>query len=192
MKIVLFRSVDNLGAAGETVDVKRGYFRNYLGPRGFAAPATRANLALVESQRRKIEAMVARERSAATDAAKGLEGVALAFELRANERGQLFGSVGTIDIAKALAAKGHDVDRRKIELPEIIKTLGTFPVRIRLYPEVYASISVTVERLLSIAEREAIEEETARRAAEEERLKAQGRVDAEEIAAEEAEAAEAN
>jgi len=159
MKVVLFRSVDNLGSAGEVVDVRPGYFRNYLGPRGYAKEASKANLAEMESRRKKIEAIVARERAEAQDSAGSLNGIALAFELRANDRGQLFGSVSTADIAKALADKGHTVDRRKIELAEVIKSLGTFDVRVRLYPGVYAGLKVTVTRLLRPEEIEEMQEQ---------------------------------
>ncbi|MBI5154353.1 50S ribosomal protein L9 [Candidatus Poribacteria bacterium] len=162
MKVVLFRSVDNLGSAGDVVDVRRGYYRNFLGPRGYAKLASRANLALMESQRKKIALVVARERNDAQAAAQALAGASVKFELRANDKGQLFGSVTTSDIAKALAEQGHEIDRRKIELSEHIKAVGTFHVRIRLYPEVYGEVSVTVERLLRPEERQALEEEQAR------------------------------
>lgn len=171
MKIILFRSVDNLGSAGDVVDVKRGYFRNYLGPRGYARLADKSSLALMESRRKKVDAMVRRERAAAGDMAAALNGIELAFELRANDRGQLFGSITTIDIAKALAEQGHEIDRKKIELPEHIKTLGRFPVRLRLYPEVYADIHVTVKRLLRPEEIEAMQEEEERKKREEERAR---------------------
>lgn len=183
MKVVLFKSVDNLGSAGEVVDVKRGYFRNYLGPRGYAKLATSGNLTLVESQRKKIEAMVQRERTEAQVAAQDLTGVSVTFQLRANDRGQLFGSVTTQDIAKALDEKGFKVDRRKIELSEHIKALGDYPVKIRLYPEVYAEIGVTVERLLRPDEVEAFEE--AQRKAAKAEAKAQAPDAAEDEAPEE-------
>ncbi len=163
MRIVLFKSVDNLGSAGDVVDVKRGYYRNFLGPRGFAREATRANLALMESQKNKIQAMVQRERLAAGEAAEALQGVVLEFELRSNDKGQLFGSVTSMDIAKSLADKGLAIDRRKIEMPEAIKLLGTYPVRIRLYPEVFAEISITVKRLLTPEEIEHMKAEEERR-----------------------------
>lgn len=192
MKVILFRSVDNLGSAGEVVEVKRGYFRNYLQPRGYAREHNRANLALMESRRKKIEAMVARERSSAQTSAEAINGIELTFELRANDRGQLFGSVTTSDIAKALAEKGHTVDRRKIEISEAIKSLGKYPVRIRLYPEVFAEIDVIVERFLRPEEREALEEQ-ARKAAEAKAAKAAAleAAEGEEAAPEDAPAAEA-
>jgi large subunit ribosomal protein L9 len=165
MKVILFRSVDNLGQAGEVVDVKPGYFRNFLGARGYAKEATRANLALMESRRKKIEAIVAKERTDAQSQKAKIDGTELSFELRANDRGQLFGSVTTADIAAALAAKGHDVDRRKIEISEQIKHLGKFHIRVRLYPEVYGDITVMVERQLRPEDREAMEAEEEQRAA---------------------------
>lgn len=188
MRVILFRSVDNLGSAGETVEVKRGYFRNFLGPRGFAREHTPANLSLVESSRKKLEAMVAHERSEANKSAEELNGIELTYELRANDKGQLFGSVTPIDVAKDLGERGHQVDRRKIEFTEPIKTLGTYPVRIRLYPEVFAEISVKVERFLRPEEIEAIEEQRRR----DEKAKAEAKAAvAEEGAEAEAEATEA-
>jgi len=164
MKVILFRSVDNLGQAGEVVDVKPGYFRNFLGARGYAKEATRANLALMESRRKKIEAIVVQERSEAQSQKAKIDGTELTFELRANDRGQLFGSVSTADVAAALAAKGLEVDRRKIEISEQIKHLGKFHIRVRLYPEVYGDITVTVERQLRPEDREAMEAEEEQRA----------------------------
>lgn len=181
MRVILFQSVDNLGAAGEVVNVKPGYFRNYLGPRGYARQATKANLALIESQRKKIEAMVAREREAAKAAAGDLNGVHLVFELRANDKGQLFGSVTTQEIARLLAEKGYTVDRRKIELSDPIKSVGENAVRIRLYPEVYAEITVEVKRFLRPEEIEAIEEMERKKA---EALEAAAAGDSEDLEAE--------
>lgn len=180
MKVILFRSVDNLGQAGEVVDVKRGYYRNYLGPRGYARIANRANVALVESRRKKLEALVARERAQASESAEDLNGVELTFEIRANDRGQLFGSVTTAMIAERLAEMGHPVDRRKIELADHIKSLGEFPFRIRLYPEVYADLTVKVEQFLRPEEREALEEEERRKAAQAAKEEARAAEDADE------------
>lgn len=148
MKIVLLQSVDNLGIAGEAVEVRPGYYRNYLGPRGIALPATKGNLKLVEAQRKRLEAQVAREKSEAHQLRDLLHGTALEFHLRANDKGQLFGSITTMDIGQALAAAGKTVDRRKIEIGEPIKTLGDHKVRVRLYTEVYAELKVTVSRLV--------------------------------------------
>ncbi|MEQ8820867.1 MAG: 50S ribosomal protein L9 [Sumerlaeia bacterium] len=168
MKVVLFKSVDNLGQAGELVDVKRGYYRNFLGPRGFAREASKANVALMEQQSKKLQAVVAREREEAKVRANDMDGIRLEFKHRANDNGQLFGSVTTTDVAAALAEKGFDVDRRKIEIGENIRTLGEFPVKIRLYTEVYANLKVIVERFRTPDEIRAMEEaeERAREQAE--------------------------
>lgn len=175
MKVVLFRSVDNLGDAGQIVDVKDGYFRNYLGPRGYARLANRANLALMESRRKKLEAIVARERSAAMNTKKTIDGTELRFELRANDRGQLFGSITAGDIAAKLQElKGFKVDRRTIEISENIKHLGKFLVKVRLYSGVYGEITVYVDALLRPEEKEALEAAAeAKRKAEEKAAAAQ-------------------
>lgn len=157
MRVILFKSVDNLGSAGEEVTVKPGYYRNYLGPRGFAQPATPSVRALVQSRRKKLEALVEREREAAKASAGDLSGVQLTFELRANDTGQLFGSVTTADIAQRLAEMGYEIDRRKIELAGQIKALGDYEVRVRLYQGVYATIALTVDRFLTPQEREELE-----------------------------------
>jgi len=191
MKVVLFRSVDNLGQAGEVVEVKPGYFRNFLGARGFAKVANRQNLALMESRRKKIEAEVAREKAQAESQKSEVDGTQLTFELRANDRGQLFGSVTTGDIAAALAAKGMPVDRRKIEIGEPIKSLGEYHIRIRLYPEVYGDVVVTVERQLRPEEREALEAEEEARAKREAKAAAAAKAAKNEPAAEEAAADDA-
>ncbi|MGF1574242.1 MAG: 50S ribosomal protein L9 [Sumerlaeia bacterium] len=172
MQVILFRSVDNLGSAGEIVEVKRGYYRNFLGPRGYAKIANKENIALIEGRRKKIEVMLAREREEASTIAEKLTGVELTFSMRANDKGQLFGSVTSMDIAQQLANEGHAVDRRKIELPENLKAVGTYPVRIRVYPEVYAEISVIVQKEVRpeeledqrIAEEEAAAEQERRSA----------------------------
>ncbi len=170
MRVVLFQSVPNLGLAGDVVDVKPGYFRNYLEPRGYALPETPQTLNLLASKKKKIEQALLREKAQAEDAQGALSGITLRFELKAGERGRLFGSVTNRDIADALAEKGIEVDRHKIELPESIKSIGTHKARVRLHPEVVAEIDVVVEPenkeiLEAMAAREA--EAQAKAAAEE-------------------------
>lgn len=183
MKVVLLKSIDKLGQAGEAVDVKRGYYRNFLGPRGFALEATKQNLTLVESKKKKLEAMVAREQTDAEQIKSQLEGKELTFELRANDQGQLFGSVTQRDIADAIKESFNvEIERRKIEIGHL-KSLGPHPVKLRVYPGVVATITVTVERLLT--EEEKAEIEAAKEAAEKAAQKRAER----EAAAAEAEAA---
>ncbi len=152
MKVVLLRSVDKLGIAGDSVDVRAGYYRNFLGPRQLAVMASEGNLKLVESRRKKLQAVVARERSEAERARDTMSGVELTFQLRANDKGQLFGAVTPSDVVAALHAKGYDIDRRKIELGGSVKTLGKHKARVRLYPEIAAEIILIVERLMTPAE----------------------------------------
>lgn len=147
MKIVLLKSVDNLGQAGEEVAVKRGYFRNFLEPRGYALTATEKNVKYVQSRRRKLEALVAAETDSAEKIKAQLEGAKLVFQLRAGEKGQLFGSVTPHDIVARVKEEFNiEVERRKVEAPHI-KSLGDHAVRIRIYPGVAATINVFVEPL---------------------------------------------
>lgn len=155
MQVVLLRSVDNLGTAGDTVEVRPGYYRNFLKPRGFADLATPAVLKLVESRRRKLAALVEREKAAASSARGSLDGVQIEFHLRASEKGQLFGSVTTNDIARELGKLGHNVDRRTIEIGEPIKSLGSHKVRVRLYTGIYAEVKIEVKRQLRPGEEDA-------------------------------------
>ena len=144
MQVILLKEMENLGDVGEVVDVKPGYARNYLVPRGFAIPATKANLARIEEEREHLVAAAAREIEKATALATDIEGQALNFPVRAGEDGRLFGSVSPSDIADALAEKGIEVDRRNVQLAEPIKQLGTYKVPIRLSAEVQPEVTVWV------------------------------------------------
>lgn len=149
MKIVLLNSVDNLGQAGDAVDVKRGYFRNFLGPRQMALVANPANLKLVESKKKKLQALVAVETADASALKAKLDGGKLKFELRAGERGQLFGSVTTRDIQESIQSTlGVEVDRRKIDAIGL-KSIGDHVVKVRIYPGVIATLTATIERLVT-------------------------------------------
>ncbi len=158
MKIVLLKSVDNLGQAGEAVDVKRGYFRNYLGPRGMALLATPQNLKVVESKKKKLEALVAREKTDAEKIQAELDGKTVTFHLRAGDRGQVFGSVTTRDFVDAVKEEFNvEIERRRVDM-ENLKTLGDHQVRIRIYPGVNAMVNARVERLIEPGEEHLFEE----------------------------------
>lgn len=144
MQVILMKEMENLGDVGEVVDVKPGYARNFLVPRGFAVRATKANLARIEEEREHLVAAAAREIEKATALATDIEGQSLNFPVKAGEDGKLFGSVSSSDIADALEAKGIEIDRRTVQLAEPIKQLGTYKVPIRLSAEVQPEVTVWV------------------------------------------------
>ena len=144
MQVILMKEMENLGDVGDVVDVKPGYARNYLVPRGFAIRATKSNLARIEEEREHLVAAAEREIEKATELASEIEGQSLNFPVRAGEEGKLFGSVSSSDIADALAEKGIEVDRRTVQLAEPIKQLGTYKVPIRLSAEVQPEVTVWV------------------------------------------------
>ena len=144
VNVVLRDDVDNLGRSGELVRVKPGFARNYLIPRGLAALATHGNVAQIEHEKKAAVVRAQKLRAGAQERASSLGAVSVEIAAQAGENGKLFGSVGTKDIADALAAKGQEVDRKKILLDEPIKELGEYDVAIRLGYEVQATIKVKV------------------------------------------------
>ncbi len=154
MEVILKEDVPNLGLRGDVVKVAEGYGRNYLLPRKMAMQATEANKAVIEQMKDSAARRSASEKSQAEELASKLSPVELSFTRKSGEAGHLFGSVTSADIAAELAAKGFDVDRRKIQLTDPLKTVGDITVGIRLHREVTAHIKVTVVA-------EAQEDETA-------------------------------
>ncbi len=146
IQVVLRDDVENVGKSGDIVKVKPGFARNYLLPRGLAAPATRGNVAQVEHEKKAAIARAAKLRGDAEAVAKRLEGVVIEIAMQAGEDDRLFGSVGTRDIAEGLRAKGHEVDRKRVHLPEPIKAIGEFDVAIRFGYEVSTTIKVVVKK----------------------------------------------
>ncbi|MFE5481484.1 MULTISPECIES: 50S ribosomal protein L9 [Streptomyces] len=145
MKIILTHEVSGLGAAGDVVDVKDGYARNYLVPRGFAIRWTKGGEKDVAQIRRarKIHEIATIEQ--ANEIKAQLEGVKVRLAVRSGDAGRLFGSVTPADIASAIkSAGGPDVDKRRVELGSPIKTLGSHQVSVRLHPEVAAKLGVEV------------------------------------------------
>ncbi|MGI5401538.1 50S ribosomal protein L9 [Streptomyces sp. CA-135486] len=145
MKIILTHEVSGLGAAGDVVDVKDGYARNYLVPRGFAIRWTKGGEKDVAQIRRarKIHEIATIEQ--ANEIKARLEGVKVRLAVRSGDAGRLFGSVTPADIASAIkAAGGPEVDKRRVELGSPIKTLGSHQVSVRLHPEVAAKLGVDV------------------------------------------------
>ncbi|MGY1844508.1 50S ribosomal protein L9 [Modestobacter sp. SYSU DS0875] len=145
MKLILTQEVTGLGSSGDTVEVRGGYGRNYLLPRGLAIVATRGAEKQVDSLRR---ARAARDVASLEDAqsiAARLGGLTVTLPARAGEGGRLFGRITTADVAAAVsAAGGPELDRRRIEIPSSIKTTGAHTVTVRVHPEVSATVNLDV------------------------------------------------
>ena len=146
MEVILKEDVTKLGHRGDIVKVAEGYGRNYLLPRKLAIEATSANRKVIEQMRAAALRRSAREKGEAEELAKQFEGVSISFTRKAGEKDHLFGSVTSADIAEALEKKGFNVDRRKIQLDEPLKTLGDFTVAVRLHRDVATSIKVTIDK----------------------------------------------
>jgi large subunit ribosomal protein L9 len=144
MEVILKDDVVNLGNRGDLVKVADGYARNFLLPRKLALQATSANKAVVEQMKNAAARRSATEKALAEALAVKLEPIVLDFTRKSGEAGHLFGSVTSADIAAALDAKGFEIDRRKIQLPEPLKTVGDHTVTIKLYREVAAHVKVNV------------------------------------------------
>jgi large subunit ribosomal protein L9 len=145
MKIVLHKEVEKLGVPGDVVQVADGYARNYLIPKGYAAPATKGAAKNSNRLRRAHDQKVQKAVLDAREVAAKLTASPLQVTARAGEEGKLFGSVTSADIARELEARtGATVDRRTVHLAEPIRSLGTHEVTVRLHPEVEATVTVEV------------------------------------------------
>ncbi len=144
MEVILKEDVANLGHRGDVVKVADGYGRNYLLPRKLALQATASNKSVIEQMKAAAARRAATEKAQAEALASQLATVSLVFTRKSGDSGHLFGSVTAADIAHELAAKGFDVDRRKIQLVEPLKSTGDVTVPVRLYREVIAQLSVRV------------------------------------------------
>ena len=144
MEVILREHVDNLGRRGEIVKVADGYARNYLLPRKMALLATEGNKKVIEREKEKFDAQEAEEQKVAQAVADRLANVEIEIARRVGETDALFGSVTNGDVAESLAAKGFDIDRRKVQLHEPIKKLGEFEVPVRLHREVTVPLKVRV------------------------------------------------
>lgn len=165
MEVILKEDVSKLGSRGDVVKVAEGYGRNFLLPKKLAIEATPANRAVIEQMRASAVRRLARDKGDAEALGKQLVGVELLFVRKSGEREQLFGSVTSADIAAGLASNGFEIDRRKIQLPEPLKSVGDFNVAIKLHREVTAQIKVKI--VAEAVEAEAAEAAPAEPAAEE-------------------------
>ena len=145
MKLILREDVENLGKGGELVEVKPGYGRNYLLPRGLAVLANPKNVRELEHQRKIAEAKAAKLKASAEAVAKRLSDTPVTLKRKVGEQDKLYGSVTALDIVEALAARGLQLDRRTLDLAEPIKTVGDFEVPVKLHREVVGKARVKVE-----------------------------------------------
>jgi large subunit ribosomal protein L9 len=144
MEVILREHVDNLGRRGEIVKVADGYARNYLLPRKLALVATEGNKKQIERERAKFDARETEDRNAAERVAQRMANVEILISRKVGETEALYGSVTTADIAEALAARGFDIDRRRIQLKEPIKRLSEADISIKLHPDVTTTVKVKV------------------------------------------------
>jgi len=148
VKVLLLKDIKRLGRAGETKQVANGYGRNYLLPRGLAVLATSGAIVRTDVQKAVAEQREERIRTDATALAERLSEVTVTFAVKASEKGRLYGSVTSAAIAEEIEKRtGHPVDKRKIELGEPLRLLGTHKVPIRLVSGVMAEVTVAVERV---------------------------------------------
>jgi len=146
MEIILLEKIENLGAMGDKVTVKPGYGRNYLVPKGKAAPATAENIAEFEARRAELERASADALTAAKARRDQLADMHITIAAKAGDEGKLFGSIGTTDIASSLAESGVTVERNEVRLPEgAFRMLGDYEVQLHLHTDVNATIMLTIE-----------------------------------------------
>ena len=144
MEVILREHVDNLGRRGEVVKVADGYARNYLLPRKLALLVTDGNKKQIERERAKFDAKEADERKVVDAVAERLANVEVVIARRVGDTEALYGSVTTADIVQALAAKGFDIDKRKLQLGEPIKKIGEVSVPVKLHRDVTVPLKVRV------------------------------------------------
>ena len=146
MEVILKEDVAKLGSRGDVVKVAEGYGRNYLLPRKLAIEANLGNKKVIEQMRAAALRRSAKEKAQAEELSKQFDGLSVSFARRAGEQDQLFGSVTSGDLADALEKKGFNLDRRKIQLHEPLKSLGEFTVPVKLHKDVTAHLKVVIEK----------------------------------------------
>ena len=144
MKVILTTEIDTLGLEGDTVDVAKGYARNYLIPQGFALEANKQNIKMMEMQKKKIDERRLKAKESAEQVKELIKEKVITIKQKAGEEDKLYGSVTTMDIAEAMEKADITIDRKKIVLDKPIKSLGEYVVKIKLHPEVTGTIKVVV------------------------------------------------
>jgi large subunit ribosomal protein L9 len=146
MKLILLQKVVNLGGLGDQVDVKPGYGRNFLVPQGKAVPATAANVAMFEAKRAEFEAKAKAMSDDAESRRSQLDGISVTIKANASTEGKLYGSVGPRDIAEALTAAGHKVNKSEVVMGEgALRNIGEHNVIVHLHADVEVTVKVVIE-----------------------------------------------
>ena len=170
MKVILLERLEGWGALGDVVTVKDGFARNFLLPRSKALRANAANMKVFDAQRAEIEVRNAKTKDAAGQSGEKLDGTAYILVRQAGESGHLYGSVAGRDVADIINAEGgNKVERAMVVLDKPIKTLGLHEVKVRLHPEVTATVTLNIARSQDEAERQARGENVINAQFEEER-----------------------
>jgi len=151
MEVILFEKIDRLGGIGDLVNVKAGFARNYLLPQGKAKVATEENKAEIEARRAEFEKLAAEQLAAAEKRKEAIEAMNIEITAKSGTEGKLFGSIGNIDISKAITDAGVEVEKREVRLPEgPIRMAGEYEIDLHLHTDVDAVVKITI-----IAEEEA-------------------------------------
>src|SRR5690606_1575664 len=174
MEIILLERIEKLGTIGDVVTVKDGYARNFLLPNKKALRANEANRKVFEANRERLEAENAARRGEAAKAGANIDGAELVLIRASSNSGQLYGSVNVRDIAEALKAQGHDINKSQIILERPIKTIGMFDVKVALHPEVRVNVKANVARSDDEAELQKQGIDVLGQMAEEERSETEG------------------
>lgn len=144
MQVILKDNVKDLGHIGDMVNVKDGFARNFLIPKGLAVEANPKNLKALEHEKRKIQELVKKAKSAAEDLASKVSGTSITIKAKSGEEDKLFGSVTAMDIANALKKEGLEIDKKKIVLEEPIKRLGNYTVNVKIHQDVSAQLNIEI------------------------------------------------
>ncbi|TCK18946.1 LSU ribosomal protein L9P [Thiogranum longum] len=146
MEVILLEKVENLGNLGDRVNVKPGYGRNFLIPSGKATPATEEHIKAFEERRAELEKAASDTLAIAEARREKLVDMTITIAAKAGEEGKLFGSIGAIDIAEAIAAAGVEIERSEVRLPEgAFRNIGEYPVQLHLHSDVDAGITLVIE-----------------------------------------------
>lgn len=146
MQIILKEDVKNLGRIGDIVQVKDGYARNFLIPKGLAVEANTKNIKTLEHEKRKIQEIAKKAKDSAENIASKISSTTVTIKAKAGEEDKLFGSVTAMDIADALKKEGIDIDRKKIVMNEPIRRLGSYTVNVKIHPDVLAQLNLQIEK----------------------------------------------